>query len=73
MTEDGHGRLHGRFTLDALHGAMLKKALLAIAAPRHQASQGPLGERRPGPERMGRAFAEYIERYPATPNPCGSR
>jgi hypothetical protein len=64
MTDDGHGKVHGRFTLDALTGAMLKKALLAIAAPKHQAAQGPLGERRPGPERMGRAFAEYIQRYP---------
>jgi hypothetical protein len=64
MAEDGHGKVHGRFTLDALTGAMLKKALLAIAAPKHQAAQGPLGERRPGPERMGRAFAEYIQRYP---------
>jgi hypothetical protein len=65
MTEDGHGKVHGRFTLDALTGAMLRKALLALAAPKHQAAtQGPLGERRPGPERMGRAFAEYIQRYP---------
>ncbi|GAW48198.1 HNH nuclease [Nocardioides sp. PD653] len=64
MAEDGHGRVHGRFTLDALTGAMLKKALLALAAPKHQAAQGPLGERRPGPERMGRAFAELIQRYP---------
>jgi hypothetical protein len=38
---DGHGKLHGRFTLDALTGAMLKKALFAIAAPKHQASNGP--------------------------------
>ena len=64
MWEDGHGKVHGRFTLDALHGAMLKKALLAFAAPKHQASTGPLGERRPSPERMGQAFAEYLERYP---------
>ncbi len=63
--EDGHGKVHGRFTLDALHGAMFKKALLAFAAPRHRASQGPLGERRPTPERLGQAFAELIERYPA--------
>ena len=65
MSEDSHGRVYGRFTLDALHGAMLKKHLLALAAPKHQAATtGPLGERRPGPERMGRAFAEFIERYP---------
>ena len=65
MSEDSHGRVYGRFTLDALHGAMLKKHLLALAAPKHQAASGPLGVRRPGPERMGRAFAEFIERYPA--------
>jgi hypothetical protein len=64
MVDDGHGKVHGRFTLDTLTGAMLKKALLAIAAPKHQAAQGPLGERKPGPERMGRAFAEYVQRYP---------
>ena len=65
MTPDGHGRVHGRFTLDALTGAMLHKALLGIAAPKHQAAtQGPFGERKPGPQRMGRAFAEYIQRYP---------
>ena len=65
MWEDGHGKVHGRFTLDALTGAMLKKALLALAAPKHQAAtQGPLGERRPTPERLGRAFTELIQRYP---------
>src|SRR3954470_734437 len=64
MWEDGHGKVHGRFTLDTLTGAMLKKALLAFAAPKHRASHGPLGERRPSPERLGRAFAELIQRYP---------
>ena len=34
MVDDGHGKVHGRFTLPALHGAMLKKALLALAAPK---------------------------------------
>jgi hypothetical protein len=64
LWEDGHGRVHGRFTLDTLTGAMLKKALLALAAPKHQAAHGPLGERKPTPERLGRAFAELIQRYP---------
>ena len=64
MWEDGHGKVHGRFTLDTLSGAALKKALLAFAAPKHQAASGPLGERRPTPERMGRAFTELIHRYP---------
>jgi hypothetical protein len=63
--EDGHGKVHGRFTLDALTGAMLKKALFALAAPKHRAASGPLGERRPTPERLGQAFMEYVQRYPA--------
>ena len=64
MWEDGHGKVHGRFTLDTLTGAALKKALLAFAAPKHRAASGPLGERKPGPERLGRAFTELIHRYP---------
>ncbi len=64
MWEDGHGKVHGRFTLDTLTGAALKKALLAFAAPKHQAASGPSGERRPTPERLGRAFTELIHRYP---------
>jgi uncharacterized protein DUF222 len=63
--DDGHGKLHGKFTIDsALSGAMFKKALFAIASPKHQASKGPLGERRPTAERLGQAFTEYIQRYP---------
>ncbi len=38
MSDDGHGLVHGRFTLPALHAAMLRKALLALAAPKHQAA-----------------------------------
>ena len=64
MYQDGHGKVHGRFTLDTLTGAMLKKHLFALAAPKHQASKGPLGERRPTPERLGHAFTELIQRYP---------
>jgi len=66
MTDDGHGKTHARFTLPTVQAAMLKKMLLAIAAPKHQvATQGAGVQRRPGPERMGRAFAELIERIPA--------
>src|SRR3954469_14314627 len=65
IVDDGHGQTHGRFTLPTLHGAMLKKMLLAIAAPKHQtATHGQGVERRPGPERLGRAFCELLERYP---------
>ncbi|MXG88205.1 HNH endonuclease signature motif containing protein [Nocardioides flavescens] len=74
LHDDGHGRVHGRFTLDATTGAMLRTALLAIAAPKHQSAthdtaQGPIPPRRPAPERMGAAFAEYVARYPATALP----
>ncbi len=67
MTEDGQGCVHGRFTLPALQAAMLKKALLALAAPKHQAAvdgSAPVPGR-PSAERMGQAFCEYVERYPA--------
>ncbi|GAB3770434.1 hypothetical protein FB382_000474 [Nocardioides ginsengisegetis] len=65
MTDDGHGKVHGRFTLPSAQAAMLKKALLAFAAPKHRAAvDGGLGERRPSAERMGQAFVELIERYP---------
>ncbi len=70
LSKDGHGKVHGRFTLSALHGAMLEKALHALAAPRHRAAvDGHAGERRPTPERMGRAFTEYLEAYPTTKLP----
>ena len=66
MFEDGHGRCHGRFTLPALHGAMLRKQLMAIAAPKHRAQVDGLAPEpgRPSAHRLGEAFAEYIETYP---------
>ncbi len=71
MSEDGHGRVHGRFTIPAAQGAMLKKILLALAAPKHlAATQGAGVERVPGPQRMGRAFGEFIERYPTEEVPA---
>src|SRR6478609_268543 len=65
MTDDGHGKTYGRFTLPTTQAAMLAKILRGFAAPKHQAASGPLSERRPGPQRMGRAFCEFVERYPA--------
>jgi hypothetical protein len=67
--EDGRGKVHGRFTFDGFSGACLKKALFALAAPKHRAAKGPLGERRPTPERLGQAFMEYVQRYPTTKLP----
>ncbi len=66
MTDDGHGRTHGRFTLPTSTAAMLQKALSALSAPQHQAAvtgQAP-PPGRPSPTRLGQAFVEYVERYP---------
>ena len=65
MYDDGHGRTHGRFTIPTFHAAALRKMFAAITAPKHQvAVEGPGVERRTGPEAMGAAFCELIERYP---------
>lgn len=67
MTEDGRGKCHGRFTIPCLHGHMLRKHLLALAAPKHQAAQaaaqgGQVASRGlPTRHRMGQAFCDYIE------------
>ena len=66
MFDDGHGTTHGRFTIPTLHGAILKKALLALAAPKHRAAvdgHAPTPGR-PSDHRLGEAFLEYLERYP---------
>ncbi len=34
MADDGHGTCHGRFTIPSLHGSILRKHLLALAAPK---------------------------------------
>ena len=66
MTDDGHGKTYLRGTLPTAQAAMLKKMLHALSAPKHlTATEGTSVESRPGPERMGRAFCELIERYPA--------
>ena len=66
MVDDGDGQTRGRFVLPTYHAAALKKMLNALAAPKHvAATQGPGIERRPGPEALGRALCELIERYPA--------
>ncbi len=38
IRSDGLGMMHGRFAIPELHGAMLKKHLDALAAPRHRAA-----------------------------------
>jgi hypothetical protein len=71
MAPDGKGSYRGKFSIPTMQGAMLKKMLLAFAAPKHQASKKAdedapeVVERRLSPERMGDAFCELIERLPA--------
>ena len=63
------GRVRGDFDLDGFTGACFKKAMFALAAPKHRASKGPLGERLPTAEKLGQAFAEYVRRYPTNKLP----
>ncbi|WP_182525276.1 HNH endonuclease signature motif containing protein [Nocardioides dongkuii] len=71
LCHDGQGSTVGKFKIPALHGAMLRKMLLAFAAPKHQTaihgadSGADSAERRPAPERMGDPFCELLERLPA--------
>ncbi len=66
MSDDGHGKCHGRFTISSLHGAMLRKALLAIAAPaRHPDRPADLLTK----HKLGLAFMEYIETRPESTVP----
>ena len=75
MWDDGHGKTHGRFTLDTLTGAMLKKALYAIAAPRHQkllkdhsANDAPP----PNASAMRSPSSSAATRSTGSPRPAGS-
>jgi hypothetical protein len=64
MSDDGNGKCYGRFIVPSAVGARLKKAVMAIAAPKHRASQGLGRLDLPGPQKLGQAFCEYVERYP---------
>jgi len=57
IADDGHGLCHGRFTLPAPVGAMLKQAVLAINSPKHRHHTCT-------PNGLGHAFCEYVTRYP---------
>ena len=41
LSDDGEGRTHGRFTVPAVQGAMLRKALMALASPRRTVARRP--------------------------------
>jgi hypothetical protein len=66
MSDDGHGKVHGRFTIPSAHGSMLRKALLAIAAPSRNPDR-PANT--PTRHAMGLAFLEYLETRPESSLP----
>ncbi|KQY51597.1 MULTISPECIES: HNH endonuclease signature motif containing protein [unclassified Nocardioides] len=66
FSNDGHGRIHGRFSLPVVQGQLLRNQLLALADPRRQLPGDPdTGGASITPERMGQAFMELIEMFPA--------
>ncbi len=68
MADDGEGRCHGRFTIPSHVGAVLRRVLLALANPARHAEadlRDETGAWKPSRRRMGEAFVEFIERYPA--------
>jgi hypothetical protein len=60
MSDDGTGRTHGRFVLPTPQAATLREILTALAG-----ADGGSGEL--GPDRLGQAFAELIDRHPVRP------
>ncbi|MCY7401998.1 MAG: HNH endonuclease [Nocardioides sp.] len=71
MTDDGHGTCHGRFTVPSLHGAMLRKDLLARAASARGRSGevDRTGDGRFSRHQLGLAFMDYIEARPNSTMP----
>ncbi len=63
FASDGHGMVHGRFSIPTLHGAMLAKAIQALT----WATQDPAEVRQsnPTPVAAGAAFTELLERMDA--------
>jgi hypothetical protein len=67
MRNNGDGTVAGSFLLPEAQAEMFRKALNALASPKHVRSQrgpGSYDHTVPTPHRMGLAFIEYIERYP---------
>ena len=71
LFDSGDGTVVGRFRISVLHAAMLTKMLHAIASPKRTRGadedqrSGAAAARPAHPDRMGAAFGELIERFPA--------
>ena len=63
FASDGHGRVHGRFSIPALHGAMLAKAIQALTWAKQDPAE--VRQTRPTPVAAGQAFTELLERMDA--------
>lgn len=65
MVDLGDGTTQGSFRIPTLHAAMLRKALLALAAPKHRRAAdgaGSYDHTVPTPSRWGRALTDLLER-----------
>ena len=72
LVDDGEGRCRGWFTAPSHVGKMFRRQLLALANPaRHDEADltDESGEWKPLRRRMGEAFVEYVERFPADRTP----
>lgn len=72
LVDDGEGRCRGWFTVPSHVGRMLRRQLLALANPaRHDEAElrDESGEWKPLRRRLGEAFVEYVERFPADRTP----
>jgi len=69
MTDDGHGTCHGRFSVPSLHGAMLRKNLMARAAAQRARREDQIDDGRFSRHQLGLAFLDYIETQTADPAP----
>ena len=63
FSSDGHGMVHGRFSIPALHGAMLAKAIQALTWAKQDPAE--VRQTRPTPVAAGQAFTELLERMDA--------
>jgi hypothetical protein len=63
FASDGHGMVHGRFSIPALHGAMLAKAIQALTWAKQDPAE--VRQSKPTPVAAGQAFTELLERLDA--------
>ncbi len=63
FASDGHGMVHGRFSIPTLHGAMLAKAIQALTWAKQDPAE--VRQSKPTPVAAGQAFTELLERIDA--------